>query len=57
MENRQAPPESYSRQLDNMVAAQEMPYGYTQSPPPADSGDYNMKAKESKKEYSPKKGR
>lgn len=26
--------DSYSRKLDNRVAAQEMPYGYDTSPPP-----------------------
>lgn len=29
-----SPPDSFSRQLDNMVARQEMPYGYESSPPP-----------------------
>jgi len=45
------PPESFSRELDMKVQRQEKPYGYTESPPPADSGDYNMKAHESRKEY------
>lgn len=45
------PPESQSRQLDQFVAAQEMPYGYDYPPPPADTGDYDMKSRESKKEY------
>lgn len=30
------PPESYSRQLDNLVEAMEMPYGYINQPPAAD---------------------
>lgn len=30
-----SPSESFSRQLDNMVVRQEMPYGYTDAPPPA----------------------
>ncbi len=47
------PPESYSRQLDERVAAQEMPYGYTSPPPPADTGDYDTEARVSKKEYPP----
>lgn len=38
------PSESYSRQLDKMVAAQEMPYGYHFSPPPA--GHENHEARE-----------
>lgn len=28
------PEESYSRQLDERVAAQELPYGYDGNPPP-----------------------
>lgn len=35
-------PESYSRQIDERVARQEMPYGYTNSPPPADTGDFDQ---------------
>ena len=50
-------PESYSRQLDERVARQEMPYGYTTNPPAADTGDFNQKRLESKKEYSMRKGR
>jgi hypothetical protein len=30
------PSESYSRHLDNIVSAQEMPYGYHNDPPPYD---------------------
>lgn len=30
------PQDSYSRQLDNMVASQEMPYGYDANPPASD---------------------
>lgn len=45
------PPESQSRALDMMVQAQEMPYGYTGNPPPADSGNYDMTSRQSKKEY------
>lgn len=29
------PPQSLSRSLDEMVAAQEHPYGYINAPPPA----------------------
>jgi hypothetical protein len=52
-----APSESYSRQLDKMVAAQEMPYGYTMPPPPADTGNYDMRALETDNQHRPKKGR
>lgn len=38
--------ESYSRQLDKRVQASEMPYGYDHDGPPADTGDYDTKAKE-----------
>ena len=50
-------PESASRKLDEMVSRQEMPYGYTNSPPPADTGDYNQKRLESHDEYGMRKGR
>ena len=42
------PPESESRMLDKRVQQEEMPYGYLISPPPADSGDFDTKAKEEK---------
>lgn len=48
-------PQSYSRELDDEVAKQEMPYGYTTNPPPADTGDFNQHKLESHKEYPPKK--
>lgn len=51
------PPESYSRTLDERVAATEMPYGYDYPPPPADTDDYDPQARESKKEYRLKNGR
>lgn len=38
------PEESYSRRLDEMVAAQELPYGYDGNPPPYDHE--NMLSKE-----------
>lgn len=47
-------PESYSRQLDERVAMQEMPYGYQTPPPPADTGDYDQRKLESNKQYSPR---
>jgi len=50
-------PESYSRQLDERVLMQEMPYGYTSPPPPADTGDYNLGKMESNKDYVPRRGR
>jgi hypothetical protein len=49
------PPNSYSRELDSQVLAQEKPYGYTDSPPPADTGDFNQGRLESKKHYFPYK--
>lgn len=49
------PEESYSRQLDKKVARQEMPYGYTISPPPADTGDYDLRSKETNMQYRPKR--
>lgn len=45
------PPESQSRQLDFEVRMQEMPYGYVNPPPPADSGNHDEYARESHKEY------
>jgi len=51
------PPNSQSRELDSWVWSQEMPYGYTEGPPPADTGDFNQAALESKVKYFPyKKG-
>jgi hypothetical protein len=45
------PPESASRKLDFTVRQSEMPYGYETSPPPADTGDYNMERLQDKKRY------
>lgn len=50
-------PESYSRQLDERVAEQEMPYGYTSEPPPADTGNYDQRRLESNKQYETRKGK
>ena len=50
-------PESYSRQIDERVMAQEMPYGYTNTPPSADTGDYDQRRLESNKQYAMRKGR
>lgn len=44
-------PESYSRQLDERVLAQEMPYGYENQPPPADTGDFDQRRLEAKHEH------
>ncbi|MES2122735.1 MAG: hypothetical protein V4492_08180 [Chlamydiota bacterium] len=49
-------PESYSRQIDERVAHQEMPYGYTSEPPPADTGDFNQRKLESDKQYRTRRG-
>lgn len=51
------PPESASRELDAKVCREEKPYGYTESPPPADTGDYDQAKYNSKKEYPMRKGR
>jgi hypothetical protein len=50
-------PESYSRQLDERVMEQEMPYGYTTAPPPADTGDFNQRKLESNKQYTTRGGK
>lgn len=50
-------PESYSRQLDERVLEQEMPYGYELPPPPADTGDFNQRRLESTKQYPLRNGR
>jgi hypothetical protein len=34
-----------------------MPYGYTSAPPPADTGDYDMRKLESNKQYPLRGGR
>lgn len=49
------PEESYSRELDSRVQAQERPYGYSHGEPSADTGKYNESAYESRKEYRPRK--
>lgn len=50
------PEQSYSRELDSRVQAQEMPYGYTNEAgsPPADTGDFNQARLESKKSHKPR---
>jgi len=50
-------PESYSRKLDERVAQQEMPYGYTNEPPPADTNDFNQARLESRNKYSIRHGK
>lgn len=44
-------PESFSRELDFRVRAEERPYGYTEMPPAAGTDNFNMHARESKVEY------
>ena len=44
-------PESYSRELDERVLMQEMPYGYVTPPPPADTGDFDQRRLEAKHEH------
>lgn len=50
-------PESYSRKLDERVAMQERPYGYTTEPPAADTGDFDQRRLESNKKYGLRGGR
>ena len=40
--------ECYSRRLDASVQRQELPYGYSMPPPPADTGDYNEREYETR---------
>ncbi len=49
------PQDSYSRELDSRVQAEERPYGYSAEPPSADSGDYNTRAKETRNQHQPRK--
>ncbi len=49
------PGNSYSRELDSRVQAEEMPYGYLEEPPAADSGNYNSSSYETKKIQKGKK--
>lgn len=49
------PEDSYSRELDSRVQATERPYGYSEDPPPADSGDFNMRPYQTKNEHRPRK--
>lgn len=42
------PPESYSRELDQTVEGEEMPYGYEGNPPSAATHDFSEKSKEEK---------
>ena len=51
MERFSHPPESYSRKLDEIVAKEEMPYGYVSNPPPADTGNFNQRRLECDKRY------
>jgi hypothetical protein len=47
--------DSESRKIDMKIFAEELPYGYMKSPPPADTGDYDMYSLQTKKEYPRKK--
>ncbi len=49
------PEQSYSRELDSRVQSQERPYGYSENPPPADSGDFNTRKYETKNQRVPRK--
>ena len=55
MASHKVPQESYSRELDQRVYEQEMPYGYTANPPAADTGDYDQRKLESNKQYPTKR--
>ena len=57
MDHYKVPPESYSRMLDDQVAREEEPYGYTNSPPPADTGDFNQERLNCHKQYPMRRGR
>jgi hypothetical protein len=48
-------PESYSRELDERVAFEEMPYGYDFAPPPADTHDFDQHRIETHHERKPRK--
>lgn len=50
-------PESYSRQIDERILHQEMPYGYTSEPPPADTGDFDQARLETKNAYHIRHGK
>ena len=52
-----APEESYSREMNYRICQEEMPYGYTTPPPPADTGDYDQKKLEQHFEKPSRKGR
>lgn len=44
------PEDSYCRELDSRVQAQERPYGYSYGEPPADTDDFDQMRKESHKQ-------
>lgn len=50
-------PESYSRKLDERVAREEMPYGYMNEPPAADTGDFDQGRLESRNKYNIRHGK
>lgn len=49
------PEDSYCRELDSRVQATERPYGYSDNPPPADSGNFDMRAYGTKNQHRPRK--
>lgn len=55
MDKHMVPEESYSRKLDDIVAAQEMPYGYSKSPPPSDHQNKEALAAQRDQSYGKRK--
>lgn len=51
------PEDSYSRELDSRVQAQERPYGYSYGEPSADTGDFMQERIETKVEYPTRRGK
>ena len=52
-----SPSESYSREIDKRVAKEEKPYGYSENPPAADTGNFDQRCLESNKQYTTRKGK
>lgn len=49
------PQDSYSRELDSRVQESEMPYGYSEGEPSADTGDFHPRQYETKIQQRPRK--
>ena len=49
------PQESYSRELDSRVQDEEEVYGYSDNPPPADTGNFNQRSYETTNQRRPRK--